>query len=57
MKRIILSLLMFLIVSIANATTYEVTTPGNNVGIGSTNPGQALDVNGTVRATAISTLD
>lgn len=50
MKKIILTLLMVFVPLIVHATTYEVTTPGNNIGIGSTNPGQALDVQGTVRA-------
>lgn len=55
MKKIILTLLMAFVPLMVHATTYEVTTPGNNVGIGTPTPGQALDVNGTVRAQAFTT--
>ena len=38
----------------ANAWTAQQTVVGANVGVGSTNPSQALDVSGTVRATAMT---
>lgn len=52
MKKLLCAILLCLIPLLAHASTYEITTSGNNVGIGSSNPGAALDVNGTVRATA-----
>ena len=54
MKKFTLILLMLFIPVVVHATTYEVTTPGNNVGIGTSSPSQALDVNGTVKATNFS---
>lgn len=50
MRKIILTLLMACFPLWVHAANYEITTPGNNVGIGSVNPGQTLDVNGTIRA-------
>lgn len=57
MKKITTTLLLFLTPLLAQAATYEITTPGNNlyfggnVGVGSSSPSQALDVVGTVRST------
>lgn len=51
MIKIILALLMTVLAIPVYAGTYEITTAGNNWGIGTANPGQALDVNGTVRIT------
>lgn len=50
MFKTLLTLLLFLIPSYGFPAPYEITTPGNSVGIGSTTPGTTLDVQGTIRA-------
>lgn len=55
MKKLLLAFLILFIPLIAHAANYEVTTPGNNVGIGSASPVSALDVGtGTVTAAAFN---
>lgn len=56
MKRIILAMLMVLISSSIYAANYEVTTRGNNVGIGSPSPRAVLDVQGTIAPIAATVL-
>lgn len=47
----IIVFLVILIIPKAYASTYEISTPGNNIGIGTTSVANPLTVNGTVQAT------